>query len=178
MLKHIVMCYCIVTTSILIWSKYHYLLENNYLNMLTIYYVLNLLIFVENFCMNDALLIMEELLTDWKLSGLSKISLLGFMTRFNNTHKIYFMINYRCRYDVYMKQLQVLSMERENFGEEIIALAHSPSTYVKKYKAFIINGYRFHTKDRELQRSTQNSGVAVEVNGGNGISQNLSLIHI
>jgi len=63
-------------------------------------------------------------------------------------------------------------MERENCGEEIIALARGPSTYVKKYKAFIINGYRFHTKDRELQRNTQNSGVVVEVIGGNGILQN------
>jgi len=92
------------------------------------------------------------------------------MTRFNNTHKTYCMINYKCRYDNYMKQLQVLSMERENCGEEIIALARGPSTYVKKYKAFLINGYRFHTKDRELQRNTQNFGVVVEVIGGNVVS--------
>ena len=70
MLKHIAICYCIVTTSTLIWSEYHYLLKNNNLNMLNIYYILNLLIVVENFCMTDAQLIVEELLTDWKLSGL------------------------------------------------------------------------------------------------------------
>jgi len=66
----------------------------------------------------------------------------------------------------------VLSIKREHCEEEIITLAQGPSTYVKKYKAYIINGYQFHAKDHELQRNAKNFGVVVEANGGNGMSQN------
>ena len=31
----------------------------------------------------------------------------------------------------------------------------------KEFKGIIINGYRFHTKDRERKRRTQNSGIVV-----------------
>lgn len=58
-------------------------------------------------------------------------------------------------------------MERLNCEEETIAISRSPNIYVKRYKADIINGFRFHTKDRELRRRTQNSGVVVEVKEDN-----------
>lgn len=41
-------------------------------------------------------------------------------------------------------------------------MASGPSEYVKKYKGFIINGFRFHTKDVEHNRKTQNSGVNLQ----------------
>ena len=58
-------------------------------------------------------------------------------------------------------------MENSNCDEETIAMSRGPSSFVKRYKAFIINGFRFHTKDREIRRRTQNSGILVEVQGEN-----------
>lgn len=43
-----------------------------------------------------------------------------------------------------------------------MSLASGPSEFVNKYKGYIINGYRFHTKDLEQKRKTQNSGVMLE----------------
>ena len=55
-------------------------------------------------------------------------------------------------------------MER-NFSEELIALARGPNKVVNRYNGFVINGFKFHTKDREKFRKTQNSGVMVEADG-------------
>lgn len=46
--------------------------------------------------------------------------------------------------------------------EDLINLASGPAEFVKRYKGFIINGFRFHTKDLEENRKTQNSGVMLE----------------
>ncbi|XP_035843728.1 uncharacterized protein LOC110929331 isoform X4 [Helianthus annuus] len=46
--------------------------------------------------------------------------------------------------------------------EDLRNLASGPAEFVKKYKGFIINGFRFHTKDLEQNRKTQNSGVMLE----------------
>ena len=54
-------------------------------------------------------------------------------------------------------------MEKVNCNEETIAIARGPNEYVKRYNAFMINGVKFHTKDREKRVRTQNSGVVVEV---------------
>nr|XP_043612588.1 uncharacterized protein LOC122584570 [Erigeron canadensis] len=43
--------------------------------------------------------------------------------------------------------------------EDLRNLASRPTEYVNKYKGFIINGFRFHTKDLEENRKTQNNGV-------------------
>ena len=40
-------------------------------------------------------------------------------------------------------------------------MAHSPSHYVSKYNGYIINGCRYHTKDRDELRTTESSGVSV-----------------
>ncbi|KAF5465237.1 hypothetical protein F2P56_015262 [Juglans regia] len=44
---------------------------------------------------------------------------------------------------------------------DLYALVCGPEPKVASYAACIINGKRFHTKQRELQRHTQNSGVLV-----------------
>ncbi|XP_042958210.1 uncharacterized protein LOC122293820 [Carya illinoinensis] len=46
-------------------------------------------------------------------------------------------------------------------SEDLYALACGPDRWVASYAASIINGKRFHTKQRELRRRTQNSGVLV-----------------
>ncbi|XP_071728182.1 uncharacterized protein [Rutidosis leptorrhynchoides] len=45
---------------------------------------------------------------------------------------------------------------------DITALANGPYVVVKKYKGYIINGFRFHIKDVEKNRTTQNSGVMID----------------
>ncbi|XP_057794604.1 uncharacterized protein LOC131010913 [Salvia miltiorrhiza] len=63
-------------------------------------------------------------------------------------------------------QQQVPIMEKHHCDEETVALARGPNSYAKRYKAFMINGFKFHTKDQEIYRKTQNSGVVVEVKEG------------
>ena len=53
----------------------------------------------------------------------------------------------------------------KNSSAELIALARGPNYIVNKYNGFIINGFKFHTKEREKLRKTQNSGVMVEADG-------------
>ncbi|CAN1324179.1 hypothetical protein LINPERPRIM_LOCUS33004 [Linum perenne] len=48
----------------------------------------------------------------------------------------------------------------ENF-EELKHLARSPNNVVQRFNGFIINGYRFHNKEMERKRKTQNSGVMI-----------------
>lgn len=45
---------------------------------------------------------------------------------------------------------------------ELYSLARGPDLRVKRYNRCIVNGVRFHTKDRELRLRTQNSGVVVK----------------
>ena len=40
-------------------------------------------------------------------------------------------------------------------------LSRGPNTLVICFKGYIINGFRFHTKDYKAKRKTQNSGVVV-----------------
>nr|CAD1839723.1 unnamed protein product [Ananas comosus var. bracteatus] len=59
----------------------------------------------------------------------------------------------------------VPKLHESNCSEEIIAMARGPNNVTKRFSGFIINGFRFHTKDREKFRKTQNSGVMVEAEG-------------
>ena len=43
----------------------------------------------------------------------------------------------------------------------ILSLSRGPSTSVTCYKGYIINVFRFHTREREKGKKTQNSGVIV-----------------
>ena len=53
----------------------------------------------------------------------------------------------------------------KNSSAELIALARGPNYIVNKYNGFIINGFKFHTKECEKLIKTQNSGVMVEADG-------------
>ena len=46
--------------------------------------------------------------------------------------------------------------------DELYSLACGPDFRVKIFSGCIVNGVRFHTKDREHRRRTQNSGLVVE----------------
>lgn len=50
----------------------------------------------------------------------------------------------------------------QRITKELRALASGPAEVVKTYTGFIINGFRFHTKDLERKRKTQNSGVVLQ----------------
>ncbi|XP_071709264.1 uncharacterized protein [Rutidosis leptorrhynchoides] len=52
---------------------------------------------------------------------------------------------------------------RDNrIASDIETLAKGPNEVVNKYKGYIINGFRFHIKDVEKNRTTQNSGVILQ----------------
>ena len=53
--------------------------------------------------------------------------------------------------------------------EALNALACGPDVEVKKYNTCIVNGVRFHTKDRACRRKTQNSGLMAEGNHGDNV---------
>lgn len=51
--------------------------------------------------------------------------------------------------------------ENVELSEEIQWLAAGPLMTARRYKGYIVNGFRFHTKDVEERRRTQNSGIVV-----------------
>lgn len=53
-------------------------------------------------------------------------------------------------------------------GEELLSLARGPIQYVRSFSGYVTNGYRFHTSQRDTNRRTQNSGVVVLGETGNG----------
>ena len=56
-------------------------------------------------------------------------------------------------------------MMETNNSDELIALARGPNKIVNRYNGFIINGFKFHTRERKKFRKTQNSDVMVEADG-------------
>ncbi|XP_075105600.1 uncharacterized protein LOC142179445 [Nicotiana tabacum] len=46
-------------------------------------------------------------------------------------------------------------------NDELISLAVGPAPLVHRYSTFVVNGFRFHTKELALRRKTQNSDVLV-----------------
>jgi len=66
-----------------------------------------------------------------------------------------------------INNLQVLRMEEQGdeVPEDLKWLSRGPLRSVKRYSGFLVKGYRFYTKKRELSLSTQNSGVVVTVEG-------------
>ena len=63
---------------------------------------------------------------------------------------------------------QVVAMtdvEKEKLTDKIKCLARGPNTEVKRLKRYVINGFKFRTKDSEENRKTQNSGVSVVTEG-------------
>ena len=48
-------------------------------------------------------------------------------------------------------------------SEHLLALSHGLNAFVTCFKGYIINGFKFHTKECDEKRKTQNSGVVVIV---------------
>ncbi|XP_052289966.1 uncharacterized protein LOC127899867 [Citrus sinensis] len=57
-----------------------------------------------------------------------------------------------------------LNESRNNILEALRWIAHGPRPEVIKYQGYEINGYRFHTKERDDLRVVQNSGVYLDAN--------------
>ena len=45
-----------------------------------------------------------------------------------------------------------------NMTDHVKCLARGPEEVVRRYTGYLINGYRFHTKEREKFLKTQNNG--------------------
>ncbi|KAG8497123.1 hypothetical protein CXB51_008275 [Gossypium anomalum] len=58
-------------------------------------------------------------------------------------------------------ELDERSWSGKDVNDEVKWLSQGPNRVVKRYSAFIINGFRFHTKYRERLRRTQNCGIVV-----------------
>ncbi|KAK5836866.1 hypothetical protein PVK06_012669 [Gossypium arboreum] len=54
-----------------------------------------------------------------------------------------------------------LVWSRKDVNDEVKWLSEGLNRVIKRYSAFLINGYRFHTKYRERMRRTQNCGIVV-----------------
>ncbi|CAI0559258.1 unnamed protein product, partial [Linum tenue] len=54
--------------------------------------------------------------------------------------------------------------------DDLLALSRGPAQTVKSYTGYVLNGYRFHTKDHDKNLRTQNSGVIVV--GDDGVDVN------
>ena len=67
--------------------------------------------------------------------------------------------------------MQVIQLYKEGScieGDELLSLSRGPSDYATSFSGCITNGYSFHTNDRDKNLRTQNSGVFVVGNIGDG----------
>ncbi|XP_056688199.1 uncharacterized protein [Spinacia oleracea] len=62
--------------------------------------------------------------------------------------------------DIYIKKLW--KEEDPRVIEELLCLARGPMKKVVPFDGYVINGFRFHTRKRQRNRKTQNSGVVVK----------------
>ena len=58
--------------------------------------------------------------------------------------------------------MQLEEYESIEVRNDLIHLANGPQFSIARLTGCTINGHRFHTKDRETRRKTQNSGVVVQ----------------
>ncbi|KAG8382296.1 hypothetical protein BUALT_Bualt05G0062100 [Buddleja alternifolia] len=67
------------------------------------------------------------------------------------------------------RRIEVASSEETSLvTEDLLHLAYGPDKWVTHYEGCIVNGLRFHTKQREMNKKTQNSGVVVKVEEESG----------
>ncbi|KAG8379093.1 hypothetical protein BUALT_Bualt07G0052300 [Buddleja alternifolia] len=67
------------------------------------------------------------------------------------------------------RRIEVASSEETSLvTEDLLHLAYGPDKRVTHYEGCIVNGLRFHTKQREMNKKTQNSGVVVKVEEESG----------
>jgi hypothetical protein len=52
--------------------------------------------------------------------------------------------------------------EEKKVSADLFALACQPDKRVRVYSACVVDGVRYHTVDREINRKTQNSGIVSE----------------
>jgi len=52
--------------------------------------------------------------------------------------------------------------------EDLLSLGSVPAQYVPSFSGYVVNGYKFHTKEREKSLTTQNSGMVMIENTGQG----------
>ncbi|KAH6775644.1 hypothetical protein C2S52_013205 [Perilla frutescens var. hirtella] len=65
--------------------------------------------------------------------------------------------------------ITVTSIEEDQpHHENLLHLAYGLDTRVTHHEGFIVNGMRFHTKRHDMNKKTQNYGVAVKVDEGSG----------
>ena len=57
------------------------------------------------------------------------------------------------------KWLKEVVAAKYNVSVELSCLARGPTRAAKRFTGYMVNGYRFHTKDRDHRCTTQNSGV-------------------
>ncbi|KAK5811797.1 hypothetical protein PVK06_027170 [Gossypium arboreum] len=62
---------------------------------------------------------------------------------------------------VEIAELDERSWSEKDVNDEVKWLSHGPNRVVKRYSAFIINGFKFHTKYRERLKRTENCGIVV-----------------
>lgn len=55
---------------------------------------------------------------------------------------------------------------KQQLADKIKWLAQGPNTEARRFKRYVINGFKFRTKDSEETKKTQNSGVCVDTEGG------------
>ncbi|XP_020243341.1 uncharacterized protein LOC109821575 [Asparagus officinalis] len=68
----------------------------------------------------------------------------------------------------FIEWFQSLVYQSYREDDDLLSLSHGPSKIVKCLTGFVINGHRFHTESRDNCLSTQNSGVAVVGDAGDG----------
>ncbi|KAG8382724.1 hypothetical protein BUALT_Bualt05G0107100 [Buddleja alternifolia] len=67
------------------------------------------------------------------------------------------------------RRIEVASSEETSLvTEDLLHLAYGPDKWVTHYEGCIVNGLRFHTKQCEMNKKTQNSGVVVKVEEESG----------
>ena len=54
---------------------------------------------------------------------------------------------------------------KDNCSDELLSIARGPNNVARQFSGFITNGFRYHTKNRDRLRKTQNSGVVMDVDG-------------
>ncbi|MCL7036852.1 hypothetical protein MKW94_003850 [Papaver nudicaule] len=60
------------------------------------------------------------------------------------------------------EQIYDLQRETRQVSKELYSLAGGPCREAVSFRGYILKGYRFHTRDWEKQRKTQNSGIFVK----------------
>ncbi|XP_020249677.1 uncharacterized protein LOC109827128 [Asparagus officinalis] len=68
----------------------------------------------------------------------------------------------------FIEWFQALVYQSYREDDDLLSLSRGPSKIVKCFTGFVINGHRFHTESRDNCLSTQNSGVAVVGDAGDG----------